>query len=121
MPLKVLIVDDALFMRNMLRRILEGEGCEIVAEATNGDEGVEQFRLHAPDIVTMDIIMPVKNGIEALKEILAVNAKACVIMCSALGQEALVAEASAAGARDFILKPFNEVRVREVIAKLAGA
>lgn len=121
MPLKVLIVDDALFMRNMLRRILEGEGCEIVAEATNGVEAVEQFRRHIPDIVTMDIIMPVKNGIEALKEILATNAEARVIMCSALGQEALVAEAREAGAFDFILKPFDEVRVRDVITRLAGA
>lgn len=116
---KVMIVDDALFMRNMLRGILEEDGFEIVAEAADGAEAVLKFRDVRPDIVTLDIIMPVKNGIEALREIMAIDQNAKVIICSAVGQESLVQKAQSVGARDFILKPFNPDRVKEVIRRVA--
>lgn len=114
---RVMIVDDALFMRNMLRDILSGNGFEVVAEAANGNEAVEQYRLHKPDLVTMDIVMPLKSGIEALQEIIQEDPAARVVMCSALGQESLVMEAVQSGARDFIIKPFDETRVLDVLAR----
>jgi two-component system chemotaxis response regulator CheY len=120
MGLKVMVVDDALFMRNMLRGILEEAGCEIIAEAADGMEAVAKYLEFRPDITTMDIIMPVKNGIEALSEIIAFDSNARVIMCSAVGQESLVRAAQAAGALDFIIKPFNPERVTEVIKRVAG-
>lgn len=116
---KVMIVDDALFMRNMLRGILEADGFEVVAEAADGGEAVLTYRDIRPDIVTLDIIMPVKNGIEALREIMAIDPGARVIICSAVGQESLVQKARDVGARDFILKPFNPDRVKEIIRKVA--
>lgn len=120
MAVRVLIVDDALFMRNMLRGILEEEGYEIVAEAADGAEAVARYREVHPDITTMDIIMPVKNGIDALAEIRALDAGARVVMCSAVGQESLVQAAQQAGAVDYILKPFNPDRVREVLKRVTG-
>ena len=114
---RVMIVDDALFMRNMLRGILEEDGFEVVAEAADGAEAVLTYRDVRPDIVTLDIIMPVKNGIEALREIMAIDPTARVVICSAVGQESLVQKAQSVGARDFILKPFNSDRVKEVIRK----
>lgn len=119
MGLKVLIVDDALFMRRMLKGILEEDGHEVVAEASNGVEAVELYQKCLPDITMMDIVMPEKNGIEALREITALNAESRVVMCSAIGQEALVNEAKGAGARDFILKPFDPERVKAVVRKVA--
>jgi two-component system chemotaxis response regulator CheY len=104
----------------MLRGILEEAGCEIIAEAADGMEAVAKYREFRPDITTMDIIMPVKNGIEALSEIIAFDSNARVIMCSAVGQESLVHAAQAAGALDFIIKPFNPERVTEVIKSVAG-
>jgi len=121
MGLTVLLVDDSLFMRNMLRGILEEEGYEIVAEAVDGVDAVRKYREFRPTVTTMDIVMPVKNGIEALREIRVLDAKACVVMCSAVGQESLVNAAHEAGACDFILKPFNPDRVKEVIKRVAGA
>lgn len=121
MGYKVLLVDDSLFMRNMLRGILEGEGYEIVAEAADGVEAVRKYREFRPDITTMDIVMPAKNGIEALREIRILDADACIVMCSAVGQESLMNAAQEAGACDFILKPFNPERVKEVIKRAAGA
>lgn len=115
----VMIVDDALFMRNMLRGILEGEGFQVVAEAADGAEAVVKFRDVRPDIVTLDIIMPVKNGIEALREIMVIDPHARVVICSAVGQESLVQKAQSVGARDFILKPFNPDRVKEVMRQVA--
>lgn len=117
---RVMIVDDALFMRNMLRNILEQEGYEIVAEAADGGEAVLTYRDIRPDIVTLDIIMPVKNGIEALREIMAIDPKARVVICSAVGQESLVQKAQSVGAKDFILKPFNPERVKEVIGRVSA-
>ncbi|CAG0982968.1 response regulator [Geobacter sp.] len=116
---RVMIVDDALFMRNMLRGILEEDGYEVVAEAADGGEAVITYRDVRPDIVTLDIIMPVKNGIEALREIMAMDPNARVVICSAVGQESLVQKAQDVGARDFILKPFNPDRVKEVIRRIA--
>ena len=116
MPYKVLIVDDAMFMRAMIRDILVNSGrYEVVGEAANGEEAVQQYSSLSPDLVTMDIVMPQKDGIEACREIIKVNAKAMVVMCSALGQEALVIESIAAGAKDFVVKPFSAEKVLKVI------
>ncbi|MFZ3209626.1 MAG: response regulator [Geobacteraceae bacterium] len=119
MGLKVMVVDDALFIRNMLRDILEEAGCEIITEAVDGMEAVAKYREFRPDITIMDIIMPVKNGIEALNEIIAFDSSARVVMCSAVGQQPLVRAAQAAGALDFIIKPFNPERVKEAIMRVA--
>lgn len=119
MSLKVLIVDDALFMRNLLRGIFEGAGHRVVGEAGDGGEAVEKYRALGPDLVMMDIVMPHKSGIEALREIIAADPGARVVMCSALGQDALVVEAVRSGARDFIVKPFRDAQVLEVAQRVA--
>jgi len=116
--LKVLIVDDAIFMRKMISDILVENGMEIVGEADTGAKAVEKFMELRPDLVTMDIIMPEMNGIDAVRKIMEFDSQAKVVMCSALGQQALVQEAITAGAKDFLIKPFNAARVVEVIAKV---
>lgn len=123
MAIKVMIVDDAMFMRNMISDIFQGkkfgdEDYEIVAEAENGIEAVEKYKEHTPDVVTMDIVMPEMTGIEALKEIMQINADANVIMCSALGQDSLVMEALDSGAKDFIVKPFQPEKVLDVVVRI---
>jgi len=119
MSYRVLIVDDALFMRNMLKDIFtRTDDFEVVGEAQNGAEAVERYRELAPDLVTMDIVMPLKSGIEALGEIIAEDQAARVVMCSALGQESLIVEAVSAGAREFIVKPFQETKVLEVARRV---
>ncbi|MBN2719648.1 MAG: response regulator [Proteobacteria bacterium] len=123
MAIKVLIVDDAMFMRNMIAEIFTGkkygnEDFEVVAEAENGLEAVERFKEHKPDIVTMDIVMPEMTGIEALKEIMALDPSANVVMCSALGQDSLVMEALDSGAKDFIVKPFQPGKVLDVVTRI---
>ena len=115
---RVLIADDASFMRQMIREIIEPEGYEVVGEATNGIEAVEQFEELQPDLVTMDIVMPKRSGIDAVKGILAEDPQAKVVMCSALGQETLVTEAIQAGAKDFIVKPFKPDAVISTLAKV---
>lgn len=120
MSKKVMIVDDAVFMRMMVKDILEKNGFEVVAEAENGAVAVEQYKTSSPDIVTMDITMPEMNGIEALKEIKKQDPDAKVIMCSAMGQQAMVMDAIKSGAVDFIVKPFNAERVMEAINKALG-
>ncbi len=112
---KVLIVDDAAFMRMALRRILERSGFEVVAEAESGDAGVRRYKEFKPDLVTMDITMPVMNGIKALKEIIAHDPDAKIIMVSALGQQDYIREAILAGAKYFIVKPFKEENVISII------
>ncbi len=118
---RVLVVDDAIFMRNMLKDIFSDEHYEIVGEAANGVEAVEKFKELKPDLVTMDIVMPFKSGIEATKEILALDKNALVVMCSALGQESLVMEAIEAGAADFVVKPFKPDDVHRVVQKVLSA
>lgn len=120
MPLRVMIVDDALFMRSMLKDIFVRAGYEIVAEAENGEAALELYQASRPDLVTMDIVMPKKSGIEALKEIMASDPEACVVMVSALGQDSLVLEAIESGAKDFIVKPFKEDKVLEIVRRITG-
>jgi two-component system chemotaxis response regulator CheY len=116
--LKVLIVDDAIFMRKMISDILVENGMEIAGEADTGAKAVEKYMELRPDLVTMDIIMPEMNGIDAVRKIMEFDLQAKIVMCSALGQQALVQEAITAGAKDFLIKPFNAARVVEVIAKV---
>lgn len=117
---KVLIVDDAAFMRMMLKDILTKNGYEVVGEAENGSKAVEKYKEVTPDLVTMDITMPEMDGISALKNIRSIDSNAKVVMCSAMGQQAMVIEAIQAGARDFIVKPFQADRVLEAIKKVIG-
>jgi two-component system chemotaxis response regulator CheY len=113
-----MIVDDALFMRNMLKDICLRAGFTVVAEADNGEDVVDLYREHHPDLITMDIVMPKRSGIEALQDLMAEDPAARVVMVSALGQDSLVIEAIEAGARDFIVKPFKEERVLDVIRRV---
>jgi two-component system chemotaxis response regulator CheY len=120
MSLRIMIVDDTLFMRHVLRSIATEEGWTVVGEAVNGIEAVQLYREHRPDVTTMDIVMPLKSGIEALADIIAFDRDARIVMCSALGQESLVEEARRAGARGYIVKPFDPSKVKEVIKKVAA-
>jgi len=115
---RVLIADDASFMRQMIRDIIEPEGFEVVGEASDGVEVVDKFRKLHPDVVMMDIVMPKRSGIDAVKAIRADAPSARIVMCSALGQEALVTEAIQAGARDFIVKPFKPEAVLTTLRKV---
>lgn len=113
----VLIVDDAAFMRMMLKDILNKNGYEVIGEAENGQIGVEKYKELHPDLVTMDITMPELDGISAVKKIKAIDPQAKIVMCSAMGQQAMVIDAIQAGARDFIVKPFQPERVLEAVQK----
>lgn len=117
---KVLIVDDAAFMRMMIKDILQKNGFEVVGEACNGIEAVNLYKKERPDVVTMDITMPDMDGIEAVKEIRAFDPSAKIIMCSAMGQQSMVMDAIKSGAKDFIVKPFQADRVLEAIRKVVG-
>ena len=117
---KVLIVDDAAFMRMMIKEILTKNGFVVVGEASDGAQAVEKYKELGPDLVTMDITMPEMDGITALKEIKKLDANARIIMCSAMGQQAMVIDAIQAGAKDFIVKPFQADRVIEAIKKTLG-
>jgi len=114
---KILIVDDAAFMRMMIKDILSKNGFEVVGEANDGSQAIEKYKELKPDLVTMDITMPEMDGITALKEIKKLDGNARVIMCSAMGQQAMVIDAIQAGAKDFIVKPFQADRVIEAIKK----
>ena len=120
MSVRVMIIDDALFMRNILKDIFVRAGFEVVAEADNGEDVVSRYRQAVPDLVTLDIIMPGRSGLEALRELMAAEPSARVVMVSALGQDALVLEAVEAGARDFIVKPFKEAKVLEVARRVTA-
>lgn len=117
---KVLVVDDAAFMRMMLKDILNKNGFEVVGEAENGLQAVEKYKEIKPDVTTMDITMPEMDGISAVKQIKALDPGAKVVMCSAMGQQAMVIEAIQAGAKDFIVKPFQPERVVEALRKVIG-
>ncbi|HOC08337.1 MAG: response regulator [Clostridiales bacterium] len=114
----VLIVDDAAFMRMMIKDILSKNGYQVVGEAENGLKAVEKYAELKPDLVIMDITMPEMDGIEAVKRIRAVDPGATIVMCSAMGQQAMVIEAIQAGAKDFIVKPFQPERVLEAVNKV---
>ncbi|MEN6413181.1 MAG: response regulator [Veillonellales bacterium] len=120
MAIKVLVVDDAAFMRMMIKDILSKNGYEIVGEAENGAKALEKYQDLKPDLTTMDITMPEMDGITAVKEIKKIDPNAKVIMCSAMGQQAMVIEAIQSGARDFIVKPFQPDRVLEAVRKAVG-
>lgn len=115
---RVLIVDDAAFMRMMLKDILNKNGYDVCGEACNGNEALEKYKELKPDLVTLDITMPEKDGISALKDIRAFDSNAKCVMCSAMGQQAMVIEAIQSGAKDFIVKPFQADRVLESIRKV---
>jgi two-component system chemotaxis response regulator CheY len=114
---RVLIVDDAAFMRKMLSDALSSGGHEVVGEASNGNEAVQRFQELRPELTTLDITMPEKDGLQALREILSYDPTARVVMCSALGQESKVLESIKAGAKDFVVKPFEAGRVLEAVGK----
>jgi two-component system chemotaxis response regulator CheY len=116
----VLICDDAIFMRTMISDILQQSGFEIVGEAETGVQAIERYKQLRPDLVTMDIVMPDMGGIDAVREIVAFDANAKILMCSAMGQQALVVEAIQAGAKDFVVKPFQPSRVLEAVQRVLG-
>jgi two-component system chemotaxis response regulator CheY len=115
---RVLIVDDAVVMRMMIKGILNKNGYEVVGEAQNGIEAVEKYRALVPDLVTMDMVMPEMDGIAAVKQIVADHPDARIIMCTSMGQQALVVEAIQAGAKSFITKPFQPPKILETIQKV---
>ena len=117
---KVMICDDAAFMRMMLKDILTKNGFEVCGEAANGREAIEKYKELHPDLTTLDITMPEKDGISALKDIKAFDQTAKCIMCSAMGQEAMVVEAIKLGALDFIVKPFKPDRILQTVKKVLG-
>ncbi|HEU4628874.1 MAG TPA: response regulator [Gemmatimonadaceae bacterium] len=116
----VLICDDAIFMRTLVSDILQQAGFDVIGEAETGSQAVEQYKRLRPDLVTMDIVMPDLGGIDAVREITAFDPDAKVLMCSAMGQQALVVEAIQAGAKDFVVKPFQASRVLEAVQRVLG-
>lgn len=120
MAKNILICDDAAFMRMMIKDILTKNGYNVAGEAENGAKAVEKYTEVKPDLVMLDITMPEMDGIQALKKIKEIDPGACVIMCSAMGQQAMVIEAIQSGAKDFIVKPFQADRVIEAVKKAVG-
>ena len=120
MAKNILICDDAAFMRMMIKDILSKNGYNIAGEAENGAKAVEKYNELKPDLVLMDITMPEMDGIQALKKIKETDPNASVIMCSAMGQQAMVIESIQSGAKDFIVKPFQADRVLEAVQKVVG-
>ena len=119
--MKILLVDDALMMRVLLRGILEAGGYEVIAEAADGKEAMELYRTHRPDVVTMDIVMPIQGGIETVRALRIFDPEARVVMVSAMGQEWLITEAMEAGALAYVLKPFNPDQVLSVMRMVEGS
>ena len=117
---KILIVDDAAFMRMMIKDILKKNGYENIIEASDGELAVQMYKADKPDLVIMDITMPNKNGLEALKEIKELDPAAKIVMCSAMGQESMVVEAIRNGAKDFIVKPFKADRIIKTVQGIIG-
>ncbi|WXR61787.1 response regulator [Peptostreptococcaceae bacterium AGR-M142] len=116
----ILLVDDAAFMRMMIKDILSKNGYEILGEAENGAKAIEKYKEVSPDLVIMDITMPEVDGIQAVKEIKGMDPNAKIIMCSAMGQQSMVIEAIQSGAKDFIVKPFQADRILEAVKKIIG-
>jgi len=116
----VLVCDDAIFMRTMISDILSQAGYEVVGEAESGTQAVDRYQQLKPDLVTMDIVMPDMGGIDAVREIMKIDPSAKILMCSAMGQQALVIEAIQAGAKDFVVKPFQPSRVLEAVQRVLG-
>ncbi|MGG2066265.1 MULTISPECIES: response regulator [unclassified Bacillus (in: firmicutes)] len=117
---KILVVDDAMFMRTMIKNLLKSSTeFEVIGEAENGIEAIQKYKELQPDIVTLDITMPEMDGLEALKEIIKIDASAKVVICSAMGQQGMVLDAIKTGAKDFIVKPFQADRVIEALTKVA--
>ncbi len=114
----VLVCDDAIFMRTMIADILTQAGYQVVGEAESGVDAVRRYQELKPDLVTMDIVMPEMGGIDAVREIVKLDPQARILMCSAMGQQALVVEAIQAGAKDFVVKPFQPARVLEAVQRL---
>ncbi len=117
---KILVVDDAAFMRMMIKDTLKKNGYENLIEAADGEIAVNMYKQEKPDLVIMDITMPNKDGLQALKEIKAIDSAAKIVMCSAMGQEAMVVEAIKSGAKDFIVKPFKAERIVKTVATVLG-
>lgn len=117
---KILLVDDAAFMRMMLKNTLSQAGYTDLIEAEDGVKSVEAYTAEKPDLVFMDITMPNKDGLETLKEIKAMDPGATVVMCSAMGQETMVMDSIKSGAKDFIVKPFKPERVLSTVKKILG-
>lgn len=118
MAVRILIVDDAIFMRKMIGDILRKEGYEICGEAENGIEAIKKYKELKPDLVTMDIIMPDMSGIDAVQEIVKNDSNAKILMVSAMGQQSLVVEAIQKGAKDYVIKPFQPSRVLEAVERV---
>lgn len=118
MAVRILIVDDAIFMRKMIGDILRKEGYEICGEAENGIEAIKKYKELGPDLVTMDIIMPDMSGIDAVQEIVGIDSSAKILMVSAMGQQSLVVEAIQKGAKDYVIKPFQPSRVLEAVERV---
>lgn len=115
---RVLIVDDAAFMRMMIKNIITKNGYEVVGEAEDGQVALELYKQHKPDLVTMDVTMPEMSGIEGVKAIRSIDPNANIIMCSAMGQQSMVMEAIQAGAKDFIVKPFQQDRILQAMERV---
>jgi two-component system, chemotaxis family, chemotaxis protein CheY len=121
---RVMIVDDALFMRQMISKILLSEGYEVCAEASCAKEAVEKYKKFKPDLVTMDIVMPLMeemDGIGAVREIVKCDAHARILICSVMGQQSLVVEAIRAGAKDFVMKPIQPERLVNAVRSLLNS
>lgn len=114
----ILIVDDSLVMRMQLKSMIEKLNLQVVGEAENGEVAIRKYKELKPDLVTMDITMPEMNGIEAVKEIMKINSNAKIVMCSAMGQQSMILDAIQAGAKDFIVKPFDPPRVQQSLMKI---
>jgi len=120
MGLKVMLVDDSAFMRNMLKKLVAENGGEVVGEAGDGGEALTKYQELNPDIVFMDIMMPNVNGIEGLKKIMEADKNAKIVMCTSVGQEKVVSEAVEGGASDFVVKPFTPEDIKTIITKYSG-
>ena len=117
---KIIVADDASFMRLMLKTLFQTAGYEVVAEAENGRDAIDKYEQYQPDLMTMDITMPVMDGIQAVREIISQFPHAKILMCSAMGQQQMVMDAIKAGAKGFIVKPFQTDKVLEQVVKVLG-